>query len=141
MSLTENFMAGPQSRQSAKLFLQSSSELGLPPPLTRRRMCTPPLWFRGAQSLGGEGVGVPIRTRGQTLWHSRYICTWWAVPSYKADFTLSSYSQKSIDCTVHCVSTFTVLSLRNVMRHYAKFGFFYKRQLIQVFNKFKETVA
>jgi hypothetical protein len=34
----------PQSRQSAQLFLQSS-ELGLPHPLTRRRLCTP-LWFR-----------------------------------------------------------------------------------------------
>ncbi len=34
-----------QSRQSAKPFLQSS-ELGLPQPFTRRRMCPPPLWFR-----------------------------------------------------------------------------------------------
>ncbi len=40
----------PQSRRSAKLFLQSS-ELGLPLPLKRR------------------GVGrVPIPTRGHTLW-------------------------------------------------------------------------
>jgi hypothetical protein len=31
----------PQSRQSAKLFLKSS-ELGLPQPLTRRRVCPPP---------------------------------------------------------------------------------------------------
>jgi hypothetical protein len=31
----------PQSRQSAKPFLQSS-ELGLPQPLTRRRVCPPP---------------------------------------------------------------------------------------------------
>jgi hypothetical protein len=37
-----------QSRQSAKLFLQSS-ELGLHQPLTRRRVCPPPpnLWYRG----------------------------------------------------------------------------------------------
>jgi hypothetical protein len=36
-----------QSRQSAKLFLKSS-ELGLPQPLARRRVChPPPLWFRG----------------------------------------------------------------------------------------------
>ncbi len=33
---------GTQSRQSAKLFLQSS-ELGLPQPLTRRRVCPPAL--------------------------------------------------------------------------------------------------
>ncbi len=38
--------SGAQSRQSAKLFLQSS-ELGLPQPLTRRRVCPPPAWFRG----------------------------------------------------------------------------------------------
>jgi hypothetical protein len=54
-----------QSRQSAKLFLQSS-ELGLPHPLTRRRVCSPllwcapPLWFRGRGTLasgrGGEGT-------------------------------------------------------------------------------------
>jgi hypothetical protein len=32
-------------------------------------------------SLGGKGVGgggVPIPSRGQTLWYSRYICTLWA---------------------------------------------------------------
>jgi hypothetical protein len=45
-----------QSRQSAKLLLQSS-ELGLPHPLTRRRVCTPPpFWFRGAHLLTGEGA-------------------------------------------------------------------------------------
>jgi hypothetical protein len=42
----------PQSRQSAKLFLQSS-ELGLPQP-------PPP---------------PPIPTRGHTLWYSLYLCT------------------------------------------------------------------
>ncbi len=50
-------MYSAQSRKSAKFFLQSSV-LGLPHPLTRRRVCPPPpLWFRG----------------GQTLWYSRYI--------------------------------------------------------------------
>ncbi len=44
----------PQSRQSASLFLQSS-ELGHPHPLTRRRVCSPLLWFRG--SLVGVGMG------------------------------------------------------------------------------------
>jgi hypothetical protein len=53
------------TQQSAKLFLQSS-ELGLPQPLTRRRVC-PPV---------ERGVGrVPIPTRGQTLWYSLYIRT------------------------------------------------------------------
>ncbi len=46
-----------QSRQSAKLILQSS-ELGLPHPLTRRRVCPPPLVpGGGAHSLAREGVG------------------------------------------------------------------------------------
>jgi hypothetical protein len=46
-------------RQSARLFLQSS-ELGLPHPLTSRRVhAPPPLWFRagGTHSLAGEGMG------------------------------------------------------------------------------------
>jgi hypothetical protein len=50
-----------QSRQSTKLSLQSS-KLGLPHPLTRRRMCTPsPFLVPGgrAHSLAGEGVGGP----------------------------------------------------------------------------------
>ncbi len=53
----------PQSRQSAKLFHQSS-ELGLPQPLARRRVCPPGSGGRG--TLAGErGVGrVPILTRG-----------------------------------------------------------------------------
>jgi hypothetical protein len=35
-----------QSEQSASLFLQSS-ELGLPHPLNRRRVCPPLLWLGG----------------------------------------------------------------------------------------------
>jgi hypothetical protein len=60
-----------QSRQSAKLFLQSL-ELGLPQPLTRRLVCPAPLdpGSGGTGTLAGErGVGrVPIPTRGHTLW-------------------------------------------------------------------------
>jgi hypothetical protein len=48
--------AGPQSRQSAKLFLQSS-EMGHPQPPTRRRVCPPPFGSGGAHSLAGEGLG------------------------------------------------------------------------------------
>jgi hypothetical protein len=51
---------GPQSKQSAKLFLQSS-ELGLPQPLTRRRVCPPPFGSGGRGILSGErGVGESI---------------------------------------------------------------------------------
>jgi hypothetical protein len=70
--------SGTQSRQSAKLF-HKSSELGLTPPLTRRRVCPPP-GFGGRGTLTGErGVGrVPIPTRGHTLWFSLYIRTLWS---------------------------------------------------------------
>ncbi len=48
--------SGSQSRQSAKLFLQSS-ESGLPQPLTRRRVCpSPPVLWGGAHSLAREGL-------------------------------------------------------------------------------------
>ncbi len=68
-----------QSRQSAGIFLRSS-ELGplIPSPASE---CVPlPLWFRGGHTrLREKGWGVPIRTRGQTLWYSRFfvyvLCT------------------------------------------------------------------
>jgi hypothetical protein len=72
------FCYGPQSRQRTRLFLQSS-KLGLLPTLSPAGECVPsPLWAGGTHSLAGEGVLIP--TRGQTLWHSRYICTLWHVP-------------------------------------------------------------
>ncbi len=51
----------PQSRQSARLFLQSF-ELGPPPAPSPVGECVPPLWFRGGggggtRSLAGEGWG------------------------------------------------------------------------------------
>jgi hypothetical protein len=55
----------PQSRQSAKLFLQSS-ELGSPNPHTRRRVCPPPFGSGGGRhSLAVEGVhGGPNSDEG-----------------------------------------------------------------------------
>ncbi len=59
----------PQSRQSARLFLQSS-ELGTSPPppnpLTLRRVCPPPTLVSGigAHSLAGEVVGGSQFGRG-----------------------------------------------------------------------------
>ncbi len=57
----------PQSRQSAKPFLQSS-ELGLPYPLNRRQVCSPLLWFRtgggGYTRLRERGWGSPNSDKG-----------------------------------------------------------------------------
>jgi hypothetical protein len=56
--------------------------IGTPISLIHRRVCTPPPphRFRWGDTLAcwiGYGM-VPIRTRGQTLWYSRYIWTsWW----------------------------------------------------------------
>ncbi len=50
---------------------------------------TSPLWYRGGtHSLAGEGVGAPIRTRGQTLWYSSYICTFCPSPISLSDNTV-----------------------------------------------------
>ncbi len=67
--------------RSAKLFLQSS-ELGLPHPLSRRRVCPPStLWSGGEGKLAcGRGVGaVPIPTRGYPLWCCIYIYKYFVI--------------------------------------------------------------
>ncbi len=95
--------ATQQSRQSAKLFLKSS-ELGHPHPLTRRRVCPPPFVPGGsAHSLAGEGVhgGVPMRTRGNTMRYSKYICTLWYAIIIK--FTKPRVSN-SLGCELHTVA-------------------------------------
>jgi hypothetical protein len=60
-----SYWAHTQSRQSAKLFLQSS-ELGLPQPLTRLRVFPPPSGGRGtlASERGREGWESPNFERG-----------------------------------------------------------------------------
>ncbi len=70
----------PQSRQSAKLFLQSS-ELGLPHPLTRRRVCPP---YPSVHTRSQErGMGESQFRRGDihcgTL--GIYVCTLWTRPT------------------------------------------------------------
>ncbi len=51
-----------------------------PKPLNRRRVCVPPplplVQEEGHTRLREKG-GVPIPTRGHTLWYSMYICTLW----------------------------------------------------------------
>ncbi len=47
------------------------------PPHLQASVCPPISSWGGTHSLAGEGVGGPIRTRGQTLWKSRYICASW----------------------------------------------------------------
>ncbi len=71
------------SRESARLFLHSS-ELG--PPHPQENVPIPSLvpgGGGGQTRLRERGWGVPIRTRGQTLWYSRYICPLGYNPWYK----------------------------------------------------------
>jgi hypothetical protein len=56
----------PQSRQSAKRFLKSS-DLGLPQPLTCRRMCPPTLWSGGEGTLAGERRGGESQFRREDI--------------------------------------------------------------------------
>jgi len=65
--------AGPQSRQSAKLF--SSRGIGTPPTPHPQASGPPPPGSGGRGTLAGERGGgrVPIPTRGHTLWYSIYI--------------------------------------------------------------------
>ncbi len=64
----------PQSRQSAKPFLKSS-ELELPQPLTRRRVCPPPPFGSGggAHSLARKGVGESQFRRGDIHCGTLYL--------------------------------------------------------------------
>ncbi len=63
----------PQSRQSAKHFLQSS-ELVLPKPLTRGRVCPPPpVLGGGAHSLAREGLPESQFRRGDIYCGTLYI--------------------------------------------------------------------
>jgi hypothetical protein len=63
-----------QSRQNAKLFLQSSG-IGTPPTLHPQASVPPTLWYRWGHTCWREGGGgrVPIPTRGHTVWYSLYL--------------------------------------------------------------------
>jgi hypothetical protein len=50
-------------------FFSSRPNLDPPYPLTRRRVCPLPLWFRG----GGDTLACR-RGEGETLWFSGFIC-------------------------------------------------------------------
>jgi hypothetical protein len=66
----------PPSRQIGKLLLRSS-ELGLPQPLTCRRMCPPPPLVPGggSHSLARDGVGESQFRRGDVHCGTLFICT------------------------------------------------------------------
>jgi len=63
-------------------FLSNRPNWDFPFPSHAGECATPtPLVPGEARSLAGEGVGVPIPTRGQTQWYSSYISTLWVHPS------------------------------------------------------------
>jgi hypothetical protein len=98
-----------QSRQSARLFLQSS-ELELPTPSPAGQCVLPLVPGGGTHSLAGEGVwGVPIRTKGQILWYSRFVyvlCGVWTVDT--PFLTLSLCSSPTF---LYCTHTHSLHSL------------------------------
>jgi hypothetical protein len=68
----------PQSRQSAKPFFSTVVRIGTSPPPQPQAIVPP-------HPLRESGWGVPIPTRGHTLWCSIYISTLW---SFHASFPL-----------------------------------------------------
>ncbi len=61
----------PQSRQSTRLFF-SRPNWYPPPPQPQASVPPTPLIPGGNTLLGERGWGVPVRTRGQTLWYSTW---------------------------------------------------------------------
>jgi hypothetical protein len=94
-------LLGPQSWQSGKIFLQSL-ELGLPQPLTHRRVCPPAFWFRGEGHTcwRERGWSVPIPTRGHTLWYSLYVHMYFVVGTKGRERNLSR--QVGIELGIVC---------------------------------------
>jgi hypothetical protein len=114
-----------QSRQSAKLFLQSS-ELGLPQLRPQARF--PPLLGGGACTLTGErGVGrVPIPTRGHTQWYSLYIRTLCMQALYMPPVFYYSQQLNVCDCVCYFnAKEMFLLQLKGQGRG-RSLGFFYR---------------
>ncbi len=84
-----------------KLFLQSS-ELGLPHPLSRRRVYRPTLWSggRGGGNACGRGGGrVPIPTREHTQRYSVYI---WTLVSRRFRYVVPLFCRSSWERAGSC---------------------------------------
>ncbi len=111
------FLIGLTNRVDRVLSFFSSRPNWDPHILTRRRVCPPLPLVGGGGSREGVG-GVPIRTRGQTLWYSRYICTlchnrWHGLICHTAknyhlvggtaDATLSTVLSPDYQWRLHCL--------------------------------------
>ncbi len=71
-------------------------------------LCVPPPLFGcgGGTLVYGRGSGgVPFPTREQTLWYSRYICTFWSTVSYnssqKSANLLSNHDDRCVRVAAH----------------------------------------
>ncbi len=102
----------PQSKQSARLFLQSS-ELGPLHPLTPRRVCLP-LWDTLACGRGGGEVPIPSRRHTKVVSSKRRIKTVRYAESYEQGRIVwggkSSVKNRKGNCWKDCIC-FVVLNV------------------------------
>ncbi len=92
-----------QSRQSAKLFLQSQASVPPPPP---------PPGSGGRDTLAGERGGgrVPIPTRGHSLWYSLlYVLCGLQVAEYAAKLEQYDRAIQIYEQVGHLLNTFDAL--------------------------------
>ncbi len=64
----------------------------------------------GTHSLAGEGVGGPVRTRGQTLWYSRFICTLWSKGPNNVNYVVTCDTPTIEKTTVFNIKVFAIMT-------------------------------
>ncbi len=87
-----------------------ASELGLPHPLTRRRVSPPLIPCRGAHSLAGEGVGGSQFRRGDVRCGTLYVYMYSVLPSH----SLLSPSAIKVNGSLSAIRPYTRVKTKHV---------------------------